>query len=138
MSSKLYQNLFRFICVVQLFVATGICILYSDKTQVALPNVFGIDKVLHCGAYLIYGLSLQVAIIATAQNKLLNKYNVIRILTFLLGVLFAVSDEIHQSFVPGRNSSVYDLIADAIGLALSLFLCKLVVFIYTKITKSTN
>jgi VanZ family protein len=40
-------------------------------------------------------------------------------LVFLVAVvgssLWGVSDEIHQAFVPGRNSDPQDLIADAIG-----------------------
>lgn len=33
-------------------------------------------------------------------------------------VLWGISDEIHQSFVPGRNASPWDVVADAVGFAL--------------------
>ena len=36
-------------------------------------------------------------------------------LTFLLAMLYAVSDEIHQSFVPGRTAALYDLGFDLTG-----------------------
>lgn len=39
-------------------------------------------------------------------------------LTFLGGSLYGLSDEIHQSFVPGRTADVYDWIADVIGILL--------------------
>ncbi|HSG50218.1 MAG TPA: VanZ family protein [Longimicrobiales bacterium] len=37
-------------------------------------------------------------------------------LLLTVGFLYAVSDEIHQSFVPGRTASLTDLAADAVGL----------------------
>ena len=39
------------------------------------------------------------------------------LLALLIGVLYAASDEYHQSLVPGRDSDVYDWVADSIGLA---------------------
>jgi VanZ family protein len=38
-----------------------------------------------------------------------------------LGVLYAASDELHQSFVRGRHASPVDVAIDAVGLALGLF-----------------
>ena len=39
---------------------------------------------------------------------------------FALAVLYGVSDEIHQAFVPGRNPDVADVAADAAGAAIAL------------------
>lgn len=39
-----------------------------------------------------------------------------------LTVLYAISDEFHQSFVPGRNGRVTDVLVDAAGAALALWL----------------
>ena len=36
-------------------------------------------------------------------------------IAFLVTVLYAASDEFHQSFVPGRDASLPDLIVDAAG-----------------------
>lgn len=35
-------------------------------------------------------------------------------------ILWGISDEFHQSFVPGRDASARDVIADAIGFAIAL------------------
>lgn len=43
-------------------------------------------------------------------------------LALLLAVLYALSDEFHQSFVPGRHPSLVDaLVIDPAGAALALF-----------------
>jgi VanZ family protein len=39
---------------------------------------------------------------------------------FVLAVLYGVSDEVHQSFVPGRTPDGADVVADAVGAALGL------------------
>ena len=41
-------------------------------------------------------------------------------LAFALGALYAVSDEIHQAFVPGRTGAPLDVAIDAIGVALGV------------------
>ena len=35
--------------------------------------------------------------------------------SILIGIAYAVSDEIHQSFVRGRTADVRDLVADTVG-----------------------
>ena len=42
-------------------------------------------------------------------------------LAFLLTVLYAVSDEYHQTFVPGRSGSPVDVLIDAAGAGLVLW-----------------
>jgi VanZ family protein len=41
-------------------------------------------------------------------------------LAFALAVLYGLSDEWHQSFVPGRDASPFDVGVDAIGAAIAL------------------
>lgn len=44
-----------------------------------------------------------------------------RWLAWLLTVLYAVTDEIHQAYVPGRNPSVWDVVIfDNLGALISL------------------
>jgi len=42
-------------------------------------------------------------------------------LAWILTVLYAVSDEFHQTFVPGRNGNLLDVIVDALGASLAAF-----------------
>ena len=41
------------------------------------------------------------------------------VLAWVLTVLYAVSDEYHQTFVPGRNGNALDVLIDASGAALA-------------------
>jgi VanZ like family len=41
---------------------------------------------------------------------------------FLIGLAYAVTDEVHQAFVTGRHASPFDVSMDAAGLALGLLL----------------
>ena len=51
-----------------------------------------------------------------------NKRNYGFLIVFML--FFAFSDELHQYFVPGRDSSFSDLIADYVGISLAFLLVK--------------
>lgn len=44
------------------------------------------------------------------------------IFAILLTILYAASDEYHQSFVPGRTATVYDVAVDTAGITLALLL----------------
>lgn len=41
--------------------------------------------------------------------------------TFVLGVAYGLTDELHQAFVPGRTPDPADLLADAAGVAMGIF-----------------
>ena len=43
---------------------------------------------------------------------------------FLIGVLYAMSDEFHQTFVPGRVGAAHDVLIDAVGLAIGIALMR--------------
>ena len=45
--------------------------------------------------------------------------------TLLIGFLYALSDEFHQLFVPGREASLGDVALDAVGIVFLLALVKL-------------
>jgi VanZ family protein len=66
------------------------------------------DKVGHLGLYGILGVTL-------AWGRESSGASVPHALLILLGVLYGLSDEWHQSFVPGRTPSTGDLVADSVG-----------------------
>ena len=44
-----------------------------------------------------------------------------------ISLAYALTDEFHQSFVPGRDSDPLDVLADAVGIVLSLSAIRLVI-----------
>jgi VanZ family protein len=87
------------------------------------------DKIVHFGIYFVLGISVQLAILAYFPKA---GRITLMISTIMFGLLFGISDEFHQSFVPGRDSSLGDLIADTIGVAISLIFINFVLRTFDK------
>ncbi len=80
-----------------------------------LPPLPGIDKLAH---FMIYGMLAAATLFAfSAPWKKSNCGRVVFITTAFC-LLYGVSDEIHQSFVPGRFPSSFDILADCCGAVL--------------------
>ncbi|MCL5991574.1 MAG: VanZ family protein [Bacteroidetes bacterium] len=77
------------------------------------------DKLFHLLAYFAYGLSLIFFLFGNFENIRI-KNAIIYILIF--GAIFGLSDEIHQSMIPGRDAEVFDWVADCLGITFSLAL----------------
>ena len=103
----------------------------EEKEQIADKTEKIIRKVAHFSIYTVVGLLLM---------GLLNTYKIKEnwrmILSILLGMLYAISDEIHQSFTPGRTPRIADVYIDTLGVILGILLILLGIKIYNKyITK---
>ena len=46
-------------------------------------------------------------------------------ISFVLGIVYATSDEIHQYFVPGRACMIEDVFIDTLGVILGILLIML-------------
>jgi len=73
------------------------------------------DKLLHAIGYGAFALLILRAAHG-GFGPLVPKATAI---AFALTVGYGITDEIHQSFVPGRDSSALDVVADAVGFALA-------------------
>ncbi len=87
----------------------------SDTAKVS----FIIRKCAHVSEFFILGILV---------INLVSKYNVkhIYLISFIICVLYASSDEFHQLFVPGRSGQVTDVLIDLIGVVLGLLLVFLI------------
>lgn len=87
----------------------------TDRPPTFFP---GEDKVAHLGLYAVLGCAL-----AWGRSRGAGPPSgAHHALAMAAGLLYGVSDEWHQAFVPGRDVSLGDLAADAVGLALGYWL----------------
>ena len=80
--------------------------IFFLSSQSSFPMVpaglWDFDKVIHAIEY-----SVLAALLLRASRSVP--------LAFCATVLYGISDEVHQYFVPGRSASAYDAVADALG-----------------------
>jgi len=85
--------------------------------SIHLPNIVDIDKVCHFMEYAALGASCLYGL-QPAAEKLTPL--TICLLTIGICTAYGISDEIHQIFVPGRDSSAADVAADFLGSLLAV------------------
>lgn len=98
----------------------------SLQQQVDMTNTitFIVRKLAHFSEYFILGVLAYLAIP-------ISKSNVRYITAFVICVLYAVGDEIHQYFVPGRACRMLDVCIDTMGILVAL----LVIFVLLNVSK---
>ncbi len=75
-----------------------------------------LDKVAHMFLYFGLGVFLHMTF-RHSDNPIMTKYAAP--FAFFVGILYGISDEIHQTYVPGRTGNIQDLFANGIGLFLA-------------------
>lgn len=79
------------------------------------------DKLIHAIEYAGLSFLLARALKQSPQQKISRNF---RVLAIIFTILYGISDEFHQSFVPLRDPSMVDLIADSIGAVLGQIFIK--------------
>jgi VanZ family protein len=97
----------------------------SSLVQIELPLelISFNDLLFHGAAYFFFGLTLMLA--AYPWNASLDYPLHVYGILGLIGVLYGLSDEIHQSFVPNRTCTISDLLADSLGVIIALLVASL-------------
>ncbi|WP_300455466.1 VanZ family protein [Desulfobacula sp.] len=70
------------------------------------------DKVLHFGAYAVLAVLFARSL---KQEKPFWSPLTLKLIVIFFAALYGLSDEIHQAFVPSREMSGYDFLADCAG-----------------------
>ena len=89
-------------------------VIFTLSSIPSLSTGLGVwDEILRKGAHLT-----EYAILGALLLRALGR----AVPAFLVGVSYAVTDEIHQHFVRGRHASPFDVAFDAAGVALGLLI----------------
>lgn len=108
---KILAHSIRFVPVT-LVMGTIFFLSHQSGEDLQLPNIFGLDKLAHGFMY----AALAAAMLYAAPRKALRlKPWRTGALIVILCLLYGMTDEFHQSFIPGRVPSSGDLVADTMG-----------------------
>ncbi|MBE6159679.1 MAG: VanZ family protein [Lactobacillales bacterium] len=89
---------------------------YSDE-EILNKFVKPVRKLAHFTIYLILGILVYLYIKELQISKIF-------IISLLICVLYAVSDEIHQLFIVGRSGRIFDVFVDSLGSLTGILLMK--------------
>lgn len=83
---------------------------YIEKKQLSKKMLTPIRKLAHFSIYTILGITVMGYVCTYDISK---KKRIC--ITLIVGMLYAISDEIHQLFVKGRSGQITDILIDTVG-----------------------
>ena len=89
-----------------------------------------IRKGAHLSIYTLVGIFI-MSFISTYKIHLKYKF----LISILVGLVYASSDEIHQSLIPGRTASIIDVGIDTAGVFLGIILVLIIISVYKALTE---
>ena len=95
-----------------------IIFMFSAQPSSNLPNFEWADRIVKKGSHMV-----GYALLALSYWRAFQFEQRKRGFAWFLAILYAITDEFHQSFVPGRNASMWDVVIfDNLGTLISLWL----------------
>jgi len=93
--------------------------IFSSRPEVGIGQYFyGQDKVMH---FVVYGIHTFFCLLALCYNLLSLKI-IQYFLALILSVSYGIFNEIYQYFIPEREFSLGDILANSLGIITFLFL----------------
>ena len=89
-----------------------------DDAESFLDFIPALDFFIHFVLYFV----LAALVHASLRIYLPKRKDLLAVDTVIFSLLYGVSDEFHQSFVPGRSADAADLLADVLGAAVAVTL----------------
>jgi len=112
--------------IYRIFALIWMCFIFyiSHQSSVSVPSVIAIpgqDKIFHFLVYAILGFFVVGSFSSFVKGISVREAQ----WAFLIIFCYAVSDEFHQSFIPGRDPSAGDILADCLGGIFVIWLVRL-------------
>ena len=100
----------------------------KTKTKIVKKTQPIIRKLAHFSIYTLVGI-LIMAFISTYKLLLWKKFGI----SILVGIIYAISDEYHQSFIPGRSAEIRDVLIDTSGVMVGIIIILIIISVYKAI-----
>ena len=95
------------------FFVSLIANLFNIKNIEILTTI--VRKMAHFTEYFILGILVINSLDISNKRYLYS---------FIIGFIYAISDEIHQLFITGRSGKIFDVLIDSLGIIMSIFIYK--------------
>lgn len=104
----------------------------SEETKIKIVNNLQpiIRKLAHFSIYTLVGV-LIMAFVSTYKLLLWKKFSI----SIIVGLIYAISDEYHQSFVPGRSAEIRDVLIDTTGVIFGIIIIIVIISVYKALSK---
>jgi len=86
----------------------AITIFYLSSLNLESRSTNIISMLYHISAFFFLSLFLLISIVRKEKKNLI-------LLAIMIAIFYGISDEIHQFFVPGRNTSLLDVFLNSLG-----------------------
>ena len=106
----------------------------SQEERLGLINNYSflIRKLAHFTEYAALGFLLY-GDFYTSNSSFANKKKVVVCASWLLAIIYAAIDELHQKFVAGRGPSIRDVMIDSMGALFGIMVFMLIILMIEKI-----
>jgi VanZ family protein len=108
-------NIYKMVPVI-VIMGTIFFLSHTPGDEIHLPSFSHSDLVAHMIAYGALGVSV---LYAWSDSLRASSFMKVSLYTVLACLLYGISDEFHQSFIPGRDVSGMDVAADTVGAVLA-------------------
>ncbi len=99
----------------------GIIFFLSSRPTIKTTQIYWQDFLIKKTAHFVeYAILSFLYIRAFLGSSMSQKKSFI--LAFLISLVYAISDEYHQSFVPGREPRIRDVVIDSMGALFAIYL----------------
>lgn len=103
--NKIFTGTITLILAIEIFLFSTI-----KTTAGAIPSGLNLATFYHFGIFFLFTFFLFMTV--KPQDKIKTEHIV---LTLIISLIYATSDEFHQLFVPGRMFSITDIVTDLMG-----------------------